>query len=148
MRLTLHTDYALRVLMYLGLREDGLASIREIAEAYGISENHLTKVVHGLGRAGFIDTLRGRGGGLRLAMPPDAIRIGAVVRRTEDDMALVACFSEGGHCTIAGPCLLRPLLREALEAFLAVLDRVTLAELIGPRRVAIAEALGLGAAPP
>ncbi|HEY4251731.1 MAG TPA: Rrf2 family transcriptional regulator [Roseomonas sp.] len=143
MRLTLHTDYALRVLMYLGLRPDGLASIHEIAEAYRISENHLTKVVHGLGRNGFVETLRGRGGGLRLARPAAEIPVGAVVRQTEEDMALVACFEGGPGCIIAGPCLLQPLLREALEAFLAVLDRVTLAQLIGPHRAAIARQLGL-----
>src|SRR4051812_29094043 len=113
-RLTLYTDYALRVLMYLGLRGNGLVSIREIAEAYRISENHLTKVVHGLSRSGFVKTLRGRGGGLRLAMPPKQILVGAVVRTTEDDMALVACFADPHGCAIAGPCRLQSLLNEAL----------------------------------
>lgn len=142
-RLTLHTDYALRVLMYLGLRGEGLASIREIAEAYRISENHLTKVVHGLARAGFVETLRGRGGGLRLALPPERISIGAVVRRTEEDMALVACFADAHACAIAGPCRLQSLLGEALGAFLAVLDRATLADLLGPGRAAMISRLGL-----
>jgi len=144
-RLTLHTDYALRVLMYLGLRRgEDLASIREIAEAYGISENHLVKVVHGLARAGFVETLRGRGGGLRLAMPPERIRIGAVVRQTEDDMALVACFSDHRRCSIAGVCRLQALLGEALAAFLAVLDRTTLADLLIPGHAGMLQRLGLG----
>jgi Rrf2 family nitric oxide-sensitive transcriptional repressor len=131
-RLTLYTDYALRVLMYLGLRGNELASIREIAEAYRISENHLSKVVHGLSRSGFVETLRGRGGGLRLAMAPDRIQIGAVVRTTEDDIALVACFADPHGCAIAGPCRLQSLLNEALAAFLAVLDRATLEDLLMP----------------
>jgi Rrf2 family nitric oxide-sensitive transcriptional repressor len=130
--LTLYSDYALRVLMYLGLRGDELASIREIAEAYRISENHLTKVVHGLSRSGFVHTLRGRGGGLRLAMPPKQILVGAVVRTTEEDMALVACFADSHSCAIAGPCRLQSLLNEALAAFLAVLDRATLEDLLMP----------------
>ncbi len=112
MRLTLHTDYALRVLMHLGrLPPGGLASIREVADAHRISENHLVKVVHGLGRAGFVATLRGRGGGLRLARPPGEIRVGDVVRHAEEDMALVACFKPdgppGGGCVLAGACRLQ-----------------------------------------
>ena len=142
MRLTLHTDYALRVLMHLGrLRPGELASIREVADAHRISENHLVKVVHGLGRAGFVATLRGRGGGLRLAKAPGEIRVGDVVRHAEEDMALVACFKPdgppGGGCVLAGACRLQGLLGEALGAFLAVLDRATLADLLprpGPAR--------------
>ena len=142
MRLTMHTDFALRTLMYLGLRPGRLASIPEIAAAYGISENHLTKVVHGLGRAGFVETLRGRGGGLRLARPPGEIRVGEVVRHAEGDLAVVACFGPdgrpgpgGGGCVLAGACRLQGLLGEALGAFLAVLDRATLADLLPhPRR--------------
>jgi Rrf2 family nitric oxide-sensitive transcriptional repressor len=135
MRLTLHTDYALRVLMHLGrLPPGGLASIREVADAHRISENHLVKVVHGLGRAGFVATLRGRGGGLRLAKAPGEIRVGDVVRWAEEDMALVACFRPdgppGGGCVLAGACRLQSLLGEALGAFMAVLDRATLADLL------------------
>ena len=130
MRLTRYTDYALRTLIYVGLREPRQSSIAEIAAAYGISESHLTKVVHQLGRLGLIQTIRGRGGGLRHAKAPAEIVVGAVVRQTEDDLALVDCFA-GVGCAITAPCRLRRVLGEALAAFLAVLDRTTLADLLG-----------------
>ena len=123
MRLTRYTDYALRTLIYLGLHEPQQSSIAEIARAYGISENHLTKVVHQLGRLGLVRTSRGRGGGLRLGKPPAEIVVGAVVRQTEDDLALVECFASGA-CAITAPCRLRRVLGEALAAFFAVLWRV------------------------
>ncbi|MBP0447518.1 Rrf2 family transcriptional regulator [Roseomonas sp. SSH11] len=147
MRLTLYTDYALRTLIYLGLRQDRRVSIREIALAHRVSENHLVKVVHQLGRGGFIETTRGKGGGLRLARPPEEIRIGDVVRFTEEDMALAACFqpaAEGGGCALINVCRLQSLLGEALGAFLAVLDQRSLADLISaPNRDAMAGRLGL-----
>lgn len=130
MRLTQFTDLALRTLIYLGLKGDRLSSIREIAEAYRVSENHLTKVVHQLGQHGFIDTLRGRGGGVRLSRPPSEIRIGDVIRRTEEDMALVACFPGSGWCILTGGCGGQHVLHEALAAFLGVLDRYTLEDMI------------------
>lgn len=143
MRLTRYTDYALRTLIYVGLHEPRQSSIAEIARAYGISESHLTKVVHQLGRLGFISTTRGRGGGLRLAKSPAEIIVGAVVRQTEEDLALVECFA-GGACAITAPCRLRRALGEALAAFLAVLDRYTLADLLGGRDgIEIAALLGL-----
>ena len=120
MRLTRYTDYALRTLLYLGANEPRQSSIAEIARAYGISENHLTKVVHQLGRLGLVRTIRGRGGGLRLALSPGEIVVGAVVRQTEEDLALVECFGEGA-CAITPACRLRRALAEALAAFLAVL---------------------------
>ena len=136
MRLTRYTDYALRVLMYLGLKPAGeLATIKEIAARYAISENHLMKVVHRLGRDGYIETLRGRQGGMRLAQDPAAINLGEVVRRCEDDMSLVECFDpETNTCPIAGACALPAVLDEALAAFLGVLERHTLADLLVPRR--------------
>ncbi|MCJ2048406.1 Rrf2 family transcriptional regulator [Methylobacterium sp. J-070] len=130
MRLTRYTDYALRTLIYVGLNEPRQSSIAEIARAYGISESHLTKVVHQLGRLGLVRTIRGRGGGLRLGRPPGEINVGSVVRQTEDDLALVECFS-GGMCAITAPCRLRRALGEALTAFLGVLDGYTLADLLG-----------------
>jgi Rrf2 family nitric oxide-sensitive transcriptional repressor len=133
MRLTTHTDYALRMLMFLGLTEGRRASIRDIAHCYGISENHLMKVAHRLGMLGFIETIRGRNGGLRLARSPDRIGIGEVVRRTEEDLALVECFGTANSCRIAGGCALRGVLDEALGAFLSVLDRYTLQDLLRPR---------------
>ncbi|MHC2018404.1 Rrf2 family transcriptional regulator [Methylobacterium sp. CM6247] len=129
MRLTRYTDYALRTLIYLGLNESRVSSIAEIARAYGISESHLTKVVHQLGRIGLVQTTRGRGGGLRLARPAAEIVVGAVVRQTEEDLALVECFANGA-CAITPSCRLRKALGEALAAFLAVLDRYTLADLL------------------
>lgn len=135
MRLTQHTDYAIRVLMFAAsrhLREgpDALSSIREIAEAYGISENHLMKVVNRLAQAGLLHTLRGRNGGLRLARPPAETRLGEVVRRVEEDMELVECFGAGSTCPLTAGCHLASALDEARRAFLASLDRHTLADLV------------------
>lgn len=147
MRLTRYSDYSLRVLMYLGLQGDRLSSIREIADVYGISESHLMKVVQALGQFGYVATLRGRGGGLRLAKPPSEINLGDVVRNTEDDVALVECFSDRSACRIAGPCRLEHVLRKALEAFFDVLDDYTLADLLRPKFNALKVSLGLTSAP-
>ena len=138
MRLTVYTDYSLRMLIYLAARDDGLATIAEVARSYSISEHHLTKVAHRLGRTGYIATLRGKGGGLRLARPAGEIGLGEVVRQTEPDMALVPCFRSAGApagatCSIVPACGLRGVLGEALQAFMAVLDRYTLADLVQSR---------------
>ena len=130
MRLTRYTDYALRVLLYLGARRDRLASIAEISGAYGISQNHLMKVVNDLVRAGYVASVRGRSGGVRLARSPEAINVGAVVRHTEEGFELVEC----GSCAIAPACRLSGVLGEALAAFLAVLDRYSLADLLTGRQ--------------
>jgi len=126
MRLTRFTDYALRVLLYLGARPDRLCSIAEIAAAYGISQNHLMKVVSDLGQAGLVASTRGRTGGIRLARPAAEINVGSVVRRTEAGTDLADC----GHCVIAPACGLTGVLAEALAAFLTVLDGYTLADLL------------------
>lgn len=136
MRLTQHSDYALRALVFLASNPDRLSSIREIAECYGLSENYMIKIIHRLGQGGFVETIRGRNGGLRLGQPVDAIRIGDVVRFTEDDCALVSCMQppgerNGASCLLMPDCLLRHTLDEALEAFFAVLDNRTLADMIG-----------------
>jgi Rrf2 family nitric oxide-sensitive transcriptional repressor len=126
MRLTRYTDYAMRVLMYLGVQPGKVCSIAEIARAYGISHNHLTKVAHDLGRAGYVEGVRGRTGGIRLARAAERINVGAVVRQTEHGFDLADC----GSCIIAPACGLTGVLDEALAAFLAVLDRYTLADLL------------------
>lgn len=132
MRLTVHTDYAFRVLMYLGTHEDRLCTIQEIAESYKISKNHLMKVVQALGAAGFVETVRGRGGGLRLAMAPEQIQLGAVARSAEEDFRLVECFAtETDRCVISQACRLKKILTEAMRAFLATLDAYALSDLIG-----------------
>lgn len=132
MRLTQHTDYAIRVLMFATSLwgSERLASIREIAEAFGVSENHLMKVVHRLGQAGLLHTQRGRHGGLRLADDPARTRLGDVVRAMEEDMALVECFTERSTCPMTGACALAGALDRARAAFLAELDRCTLADLV------------------
>lgn len=143
MRLTAYTDYTLRTLMYLAVDRGRPATIAAIAKAYGISETHLMKVVHQLGLAGDIATVRGRKGGIRLAKPPEAINLGTVVRRTEADMAMVPCFADAQSCAIGDVCRLRSVLGEALDAFLAVLDRYSLADLVAPRRQPLALLLGI-----
>ncbi|MGH9697453.1 MAG: RrF2 family transcriptional regulator [Bryobacteraceae bacterium] len=134
MRLTVYTDYALRLLMYLALKDERLATISEIAASYKISRNHLMKVAYELGTAGYIETVRGRRGGLRLAKPIEAIRLGDVVRRTEPDMALVTCFEPiAAPCAIRRCCVLRDALERAYAAFIEVLDGYSLADLVRPR---------------
>lgn len=134
MRLTVHTDYALRMLMYLALKEDQLATIAEIANSYDISKNHLMKVAHELGVVGYVETVRGRGGGLRLAKPVKSIGIGDVVRYTEPDMAIVSCFEPvNAPCTIHPGCVLKRALKKAADAFIEVLDGYTLDDLVRPR---------------
>ena len=135
MQLTQFSDYSLRVLIYLGLRGEQLATIEEIAGAYGISESHLTKVAHKLGQLGVIETVRGRKGGMRLADDPARINIGATIRLTETNRIIVECFdAEHNTCPIAPVCALAGVLGEALAAFLAVLDRYTLADVLKNRR--------------
>ena len=134
MRLTIYTDYSLRLLMYLALRDGSLATIAEIAESYGISKNHLMKVAHQLGVAGYVATVRGRSGGLRLAKPAEAIGLGQVIRHTEPDMALVPCFKPvNAACAIQQCCVLQSALEKACRAFVEVLDRYTLGDLVRPR---------------
>jgi len=134
MRLTVYTDFALRTLMYLALKEDGLATIDEIAQSYGISKNHLMKVAHQLVVAGYVDSVRGRNGGLRLAKPAKAIGLGEVVRHTEPDMAIVMCFEPvNAECAILPYCVLRKALEKARNAFVEALDDYTLADLVKPR---------------
>jgi len=130
MRLTVHSDYSLRVLMYLAAFPDRLATIEQIASAYGISQNHIVKVVQTLAQHGFIETLRGRNGGIRLALPTQEITVGAVVRATEESFDLVECFRTENTCCGTPVCSLQGALRDALEAFLHVLDEWTLAELV------------------
>ena len=131
MRLTLHTDYALRLLMLLAIEPEKRHTIEEIAQRYDISRNHLMKVTQTLAQAGFLESLRGRGGGLRLRRPPASINLGEVVRATEDSFAVVECFDpENNRCLISPVCGLRGPMEEALLAFLAVLCRYSLADLI------------------
>jgi Rrf2 family nitric oxide-sensitive transcriptional repressor len=129
MKLTLFTDYAMRVLLYLAARPDRLCSISEVARTYAISQNHLMKVVNELARGGYVESVRGRSGGIRLGKAPANINIGTLVRHTEDGFNLVDC----GSCLIAPACGLTSVLKEALAAFLAVLDHYTLADLMTKR---------------
>jgi Rrf2 family nitric oxide-sensitive transcriptional repressor len=135
MRLTTFSDYSLRVLMYIALDRNRLATIPEIAAAYGISQNHLMKVVHQLARGGVIESVRGKGGGLRLARAPEAIRIGAIVRAAEGDAPIVECLSgKPGGCRIAPVCKLTGVLKGAFDALYEDLDRYTLADLMVKRK--------------
>jgi Rrf2 family nitric oxide-sensitive transcriptional repressor len=133
MRLTQYTDYALRVLIYLGLQGEARVTIQNVAQAYGVSQNHLMKVVQQLAGLGYIHSTRGKHGGISLASPPRRIKVGAVVRDMEQSFVIVECFSQDGRCPIKGVCALQGVLSEALDAFLRVLDRYSLADIIENR---------------
>ena len=133
MRLSLSTDYALRVLRLVGLEPDRLVTIEEVAERFGISKNHLMKVAYELGQAGHLETIPGRNGGLRLGKALDKIVVGEIVRGMEPDFAVVDCESPTGYCRIAPSCVPRSVMREAVRAFLEKLDQYTLEDLIRPR---------------
>jgi len=115
--------------MYLSADTHKLANIKDIAAAYGISKNHLMKIIYNLGKLGYIETIRGRNGGIRLAMDPKDINIGALVRKTEEDFAIVECFTSDDHCPISPVCALRGILNQALMAFIEVLDAYTLEDI-------------------
>ncbi len=129
MRLTRLTDYSYRVLIFLAANGGWQATIREIATRYSISRNHLMKVANLLARHGFVRAVRGRGGGLMLARAPSEISLGDVARKLEDDFAVVECFAVSGRCRIEPACKLRPLLSQAVAAFLDVLDGASLADI-------------------
>ena len=133
MRLTLHTDYALRVLIHVAIADGKLITISDIAESFDISKQHLMKVVSDLSRKGYLDTVRGRGGGVRLRRPPRDINIGQVVRETED-RHVVECLGRRDYCPIERVCVLRGVLHDAIQAFLAILDGYTVADLIKPQK--------------
>ena len=135
MKLTTFTDYSLRVLIYLAAQPEKRATISDIARSFDVSENHLTKVVHLLGKNEWLANVRGKGGGLELAMPPELVGVGTVIRETEGAAVVAECFSEeSSHCAIARVCGLRGVLGEAVEAFYTVLDRYTLADLVQNRQ--------------
>ena len=130
MRLTSFTDYSVRVLMHSTIKDGELASIREVSELYDISSNHLMKVVHHLGKGGYLKTVRGKNGGFRLGRPPEDIKLGDVIRYTEDDLNIVECFDEESTtCQLKENCGFEKVVTEALGAFLEIADNYTLADL-------------------
>lgn len=143
MHLTRFTDYSLRVLLYLAVKGERRSTITEIAERFDISRNHLMKVVQDLSHHGYITSIRGKNGGLLLRKEPHGIVLGELVRRTERDLTLVECFGDDNECMITPACQLKHILKEALEAFLAVLDSYTLEDLLGPRRQPLIKLLQL-----
>ena len=134
MRLTRFTDYSLRVLIYLGLKQDQRVTIRRISGAYGISKNHLMKVVSGLTRMGYLNAQRGPGGGIRLAQPPEQINLAEVIKYTEGDLMMVECLDGEENCPIAPVCNLQFIIGEALGAFFRTLKAYTLKDLIEPQK--------------
>jgi Rrf2 family nitric oxide-sensitive transcriptional repressor len=130
MHLTTFSDYSMRVMMYLGLQHGQLATIAEIAQAYHISENHLTKVVHQLALRGYVETVRGKGGGLRLARDPKTVNVGAMIRASEGEPSLLPCMDTQSDCCIQPACKLMGILREAQSALFNVLDKYTLVDLL------------------
>lgn len=132
MRLTTMSDYAMRLLMYVGQHPGRLCTISEVARAYDISEAHLTKITHQLALAGWLETVRGKGGGMRLAASPQHIGLGAVVRSIEPDFSLVECLAHDTTCQLASSCHLTGIINGALQSFMQFLDRYTLADLLAP----------------
>ena len=141
MQLTRFTDYALRALVYLGAHRERLSTISEIAAFYDISEAHLMKIVHRLATAGYIETLRGKGGGMRLSREPHLINLGDVVRDTEDNMNIVECFDPTRQsCPLLPACTLKSVLTEARRNFIATLDRHTLKDVLSRQTAAVVAA--------
>lgn len=132
MKLTIMTDYAMRLLIYVGRYPQRLCTISEVAQAYGVSEPHLMKITHRLAQRGWIETVRGKNGGMRLARAPQDINLGAVLRDTENDLNLVECFATGSACTMTGYCGLTAILEGALQQFMQHVDRYTLADILPP----------------
>lgn len=130
MRLTTMTDYAVRLLLFVAQHPERLCTIAEIARNYGVSETHLMKVTHLLGQRGWIETVRGKGGGMRLAHAPGEINVGRLIRDIEPDFDLVECFGPADRCTLTGNCRLSDALHGALHSFLSYLDKVSLADLL------------------
>ncbi len=144
MRLTTLTDYAMRLLMYVAQRPDRLCTIAEVAKTYDVSEAHMMKVTHQLGLAGWIETVRGKGGGMRLAHAPQDIPLGAVVRSMEPDFFMVECLSTGNACVLTGSCKLTEVVEGALRSFMTHLDASTLADVLpAPARPAAAQTITL-----
>ncbi|MBZ4417920.1 Rrf2 family transcriptional regulator [Myxococcus sp. RHSTA-1-4] len=140
MHLTLHADYSLRVLLYLASRPGRVTSTQEMADAYGISKHHLVRVVQTLAGQGYVDAKAGRAGGVTLARRPEDINVGRVVRAAEPDFHVVECFDrERNSCPIAPACSLKGMLAEASNAFLSVLDRYTLADVLDRSRTDLAD---------
>lgn len=130
MQLTQFSDYALRTLIFLSLRQEQRSTISDIADAYQISHNHLMKVANKLVKSDYVNSVRGKSGGLRLVKPPNHIGVGEVIRDMEPDFAVVECFRTGGRCRLQHACKLADVMHQATAAFLAVLDSYTLADLI------------------
>ncbi len=141
MHLTRFSDYSLRVLVYLAVKGEERSTIQEIASSFDISRNHLMKVVQDLNHKGYITAIRGKNGGLLLKKSPEDISIGKLVRDTENDLKLVECFGEDNECRITPACRLKPILAEALCAFFAVLDKYTLADMLGPQESQLVQLL-------
>lgn len=130
MQLTMHTDYALRLMIYLAVRDGSSVPVQTVADAYGISANHLAKVAQTLTRFGYVRSIRGRSGGITLGKRPKAVNIGTLVREVESTLAVVECFEPDSSCPIQPACTLKRILQTALDAFLATLDRYTLEDLV------------------
>src|SRR5450830_522694 len=130
MQLTTFSDYSMRVMMYLGLQHGQLVTISDIARAYAISENHLTKVVHNLALRGYVETVRGKGGGIRLVREPSTVNVGEMIRASEGEAGLLPCLNSENKCCIQTSCKLMNILREAQTALFEVLDKYTLADLL------------------
>lgn len=138
MQLTFYTDYSLRVLIYLASVSERRCTVQEIASAYDISRHHLVKVVRHLGDLGYVKSTRGKHGGLQLAMPAHEINLGEVIRQTEPHLNLMECMDEEtNRCIISSQCALKSLLHQALQAFLAVLDRYSLADIVRNREALV-----------
>jgi Rrf2 family nitric oxide-sensitive transcriptional repressor len=147
LRLTLHTDYALRVLMFAAMKGNSLSTIPEIVVRFDISRGHVMKVVHRLGQLGYLETVRGKAGGVRLARKASQINVGAVIRDMEEELGVLGCLQGGErYCRIEDYCVLRSALRDATNAFLATLDRFTIADLIKPRMLPSLLALDISVA--